>query len=150
MRRHLVAASILIALVAGSVDLTWTASTDDVGVTGYEIGRNGAVLAAVGPATSYSDGSVAPSTTYSYVVRALDAAGHRSDPSNTATLTTPPAPTTQTLTPDADAQVREAFPSTAYGATSSLRIDGGTDPDVQSLLRFSVSGASAGVTKATL
>src|SRR5919106_205856 len=71
------------------VDLSWTASTDNVGVTGYEIFRNSALLTTGGTVTSYSDTTVSPSTTYSYRVRAMDAAGNRSGFSNTATVTTP-------------------------------------------------------------
>jgi chitodextrinase len=76
------------------VDLSWTASTDNVGVTGYEVFRDGALLASVGAVTSYSDTTVAPSTSYSYQVRARDAAGNRSALSGPATVTTP-APDTE-------------------------------------------------------
>jgi chitodextrinase len=71
-------------------ELSWTASSDNVGVTGYEIYRNDVLLATTtGPGTAYSDTSVSPSTTYTYKVRARDAAGNRSNFSNTATVTTP-------------------------------------------------------------
>jgi N-acetylglucosamine-6-sulfatase len=73
------------------VDLTWTASTDDVGVTGYTVFRDGVTLATVdGGATSYSDLTVVPSTTYSYTVDAFDAAGNHSAQSEAAVVTTPP------------------------------------------------------------
>ena len=71
--------------------LAWTASTDNVGVTGYEIRRDGAVLTSVGAVTSYQDNTVAPATTYAYQVRAVDAAGNWSGLSNTASATTPGA-----------------------------------------------------------
>jgi chitodextrinase len=71
------------------VDLSWAASTDNQEVTGYEIFRDGALLIEVGTGTSYSDITVSASTTYSYQVRARDAAGNRSEFSNTATVTTP-------------------------------------------------------------
>ena len=71
------------------IDLTWQASTDDVGVTGYRIYRGGGLLASVGTVTSYSDTSVSAGNSYSYEVRAVDGAGHLSGPSNTATATTP-------------------------------------------------------------
>jgi chitodextrinase len=70
------------------IDLTWTASTDDVGVTGYDIYRNGTLLTSVGAVTNYSDTSAAPATTYPYQVIARDAAGNVSSPSNTASATT--------------------------------------------------------------
>ena len=74
------------------IDLSWQASSDDVGVTGYRIYRGGGQIATIGATTSYSDTTVTAGNTYSYEVRALDGAGHLSGPSNTATATTP-APT---------------------------------------------------------
>lgn len=46
-------------------------------MTGYEIFRNGSLLATVGIFTGYSDTTVSPSTTYQYQVRARDEAGNR-------------------------------------------------------------------------
>jgi parallel beta-helix repeat protein len=83
------------AVSSSRVDLSWGASTDNLGVTGYEIFRNGSLLATVGTVTSYSDTTVSASTTYSYQVRARDAAGNRSSFGNTATVTTPAPPDTQ-------------------------------------------------------
>jgi chitodextrinase len=75
-----------------SVALSWTASSDNVAVTGYTITRNGvAVATTAGTVTSYSDTTVAPSTTYAYTVKASDAAGNVSNASPTASATTPPA-----------------------------------------------------------
>ncbi|MGH2944708.1 MAG: DUF7594 domain-containing protein [Solirubrobacteraceae bacterium] len=72
------------------VDLTWTASTDDVGVTGYGVYRDGVLLETVDGATrAYRDTSVASSTGYDYAVRAVDSAGNASEPSPTASVTTP-------------------------------------------------------------
>ena len=66
-----------------NVDLSWGASTDNVGVTGYEIYRNGSLLTTKS-GTTHSDTTVQPGQTYSYEVRAIDAAGNRSSPTNTA------------------------------------------------------------------
>jgi hypothetical protein len=72
------------------VALSWTASTDDVGVAGYQIYRNDALLTTTsGAGTSYSDTPVRRGTTYTYKVRALDAAGNLSRFSNAARVTTP-------------------------------------------------------------
>lgn len=73
---------------SAKIDLTWTASTDNVEVTGYDIKRNGTLLASVGTMTSYSDTTAAPGTTYQYQVFAKDAAGNISSASNTASATT--------------------------------------------------------------
>ena len=76
------------AASATQVNLSWTASTDNVGVTGYKIFRDGSQIA-TSASNSYSDTSVQPATTYSYYVTAYDAAGNNSSASNTATVTTP-------------------------------------------------------------
>jgi chitodextrinase len=72
------------------VNLSWSASTDNVGVTGYTVYRGGAQVATVAGSTlTYSDTSVAASTTYSYTVDAFDAAGNHSAQSSPASVTTP-------------------------------------------------------------
>lgn len=61
------------------VDLAWNTSTDDVGVAAYVVLRDGQRLARVtAPKTTYDDTSVNANTTYTYRVRARDAAGNRS------------------------------------------------------------------------
>lgn len=69
------------------VKLSWTASTDNVGVTGYTIYRNGQALTTV-TTLNYTDTSVQPATNYTYTVSALDAAGNQSKNSNTVSVTT--------------------------------------------------------------
>ncbi|HEY3476835.1 MAG TPA: Ig-like domain-containing protein, partial [Anaerolineales bacterium] len=56
---------------SNKVNLTWKNSTDNVGVTGYEIYRDGLLLTTITPpATSYLDDTVAPGVFYSYRIRA--------------------------------------------------------------------------------
>ncbi|WP_284985588.1 galactose oxidase-like domain-containing protein [Arthrobacter sp. fls2-241-R2A-172] len=69
---------------AGQIALTWTAGTDNVGVTSYRVSRDGTLVGS-SASTSYSDTSVLAGTTYTYTVAAVDAAGNVSPPSNTAT-----------------------------------------------------------------
>ncbi|MFJ6523509.1 discoidin domain-containing protein [Streptomyces filamentosus] len=70
---------------SGQIRLTWTASTDDTGVTGYEVYANGTLRATVaGTATTYTDTQPATSTV-TYRVRARDAAGNRSADSDAVT-----------------------------------------------------------------
>jgi chitodextrinase len=76
------------AVSPGEVDLTWTAGTDNVGVTGYRIYRNGTLVGSAAT-SAYADTGVQPSTTFSYYITAYDAAGNTSAASNTATATTP-------------------------------------------------------------
>src|SRR5258707_8764854 len=90
----------VVATAAGAtaINLTWTASTDNVGVTGYIVKRNGTQVAT--PATtSYADMGLSSATTYSYTVAARDAAGNVSPDSASASGTahgpTPPSTTTR-------------------------------------------------------
>lgn len=70
---------------AGQIRLAWQASTDNVGVTGYEVYANNVLRTTVaGGATTYTDSQPA-SATVSYFVRAKDAAGNRSGDSNSVT-----------------------------------------------------------------
>ncbi|MCL6518213.1 MAG: family 10 glycosylhydrolase [Armatimonadetes bacterium] len=69
------------------INLSWTASTDDVGVTGYKIYRNGSYLTSV-TGTSYSNTGLSAGTSYTYYVKAYDAAGNESAASNSDTATT--------------------------------------------------------------
>lgn len=74
-----------------TIGLSWSASTDNVGVTGYRVFRNGTQVGTV-TSTSYNDTGLTASTSYSYTVRAYDAAGNVSADSNTASATTQAAP----------------------------------------------------------
>src|SRR5437660_1171338 len=81
----------LTAAAAGSTgaNLSWSASTDNVGVTGYIVRRNG-VQVATPTATSYADTGLSAATTYSYTVAARDAAGNISPDSASVSITTAP------------------------------------------------------------
>jgi hypothetical protein len=72
------------------IDLSWLPSTDDTGVAGYTVRRNGTVIANAAT-TSFSDTGLSPSSTYSYTVDAYDAAENHSAQSLPASATTPPA-----------------------------------------------------------
>jgi chitodextrinase len=86
-----------VAVSAGQVDLSWNAASDNVGVTGYILRRDGAIIAT--PAgTSFSDTSVSASNAYSYTVAARDAAGNVSPQSGAVQVTTPAAADTQAPT----------------------------------------------------
>ena len=88
---------------ASAVDLTWSASTDDVAVTGYSVERclgaacNSFVQIAAPKGFSYSDTGLVANTTYRYRVRATDASAHNSpyssivavDPSDTSPPSAP-------------------------------------------------------------
>ena len=79
---------------SSSISLAWTPSTDNVGVTGYQIlrapGASGGTFAQIGTSTtaSFVNTGLTASTTYRYQVRAVDAAGNASAVSNTVTAAT--------------------------------------------------------------
>ena len=91
--------------ITNAIDLSWTAATDNVAVTGYRIYRDGGTAPIITVnGTTFSD--AAPLGTHSYAVTAIDAAGNESGLSNIASATvvgssdvTPPtAPTALTAT----------------------------------------------------
>lgn len=82
------------ATTTSAVTLGWTASTDNVAVTGYDVyrapGATGGSFTAVGTATgtTFTDTGLSPATTYRYQVRARDAAGNTSAFSAAVTVRT--------------------------------------------------------------
>jgi len=74
---NLAATSSVITATISSVSLSWSASTDNVAVTGYDVYRDGSKLGTV-PQTSFTDLSVTSGVVHSYTVVAFDAAGNRS------------------------------------------------------------------------
>ncbi len=78
-----------------SVALSWNASTDNVGVTGYEVYRSTTLVATV-TTTSYTVTGLTANTTYSFSVRAKDAAGNASANSTALSVTTNAATATRT------------------------------------------------------
>ena len=75
------------AASSSQINLAWTASTDNVGVTGYKVFRRGSQIGTTG-SPSYQDTGLAASTSYSYTVAAYDAAGNVSAQSTSASATT--------------------------------------------------------------
>ncbi|MBL85353.1 MAG: hypothetical protein CMO82_01700 [Winogradskyella sp.] len=70
-----------------TTDLSWNASSDNVGVTGYEVFSNGSSIGTV-TSTSANITGLSESTTYSFYVTAFDAEGNVSSASNTINVTT--------------------------------------------------------------
>jgi fibronectin type 3 domain-containing protein len=110
---------------SSQIKLTWTASTDNVGVTSYQVSRclgfGCRFFTQIGTATTaaYSDTGLTANTLYTYRVRAVDASGNLSNSSNTvnaktlaASDTTPPtAPTNLSATPTSTTQINLAWTS---------------------------------------
>ncbi|WP_214322828.1 NPCBM/NEW2 domain-containing protein [Nonomuraea sediminis] len=74
-------------VTSNSVDLKWTASTDNVGVTGYNVYR-GTTLAGSSTGTSFTATGLSAATPYTFTVKAVDAAKNVSEASNTVSVTT--------------------------------------------------------------
>ena len=81
-----------------TTDLSWSASSDNVGVTGYDVYQGTALLGTV-TATSASITGLVEGTTYTFSVRAKDAAGNVSAASNSVTVTTETTNTADTQAP---------------------------------------------------
>src|SRR5207302_4194412 len=82
---------------SSQLNLSWTACSDNVGVSGYRVYRGGTQIGTPGT-TSFTDTSVSASTTYSYTVAAYDAAGNVLAQSSPASATTPAPPTQPSVT----------------------------------------------------
>ncbi|HEY8631829.1 MAG TPA: PKD domain-containing protein, partial [Candidatus Limnocylindrales bacterium] len=137
------------------IDLAWTASTDNVAVTGYGIYRDGAATptATVGPGTlAYQDTPLAPASTHSYTVDAFDAAGNRSTPAGPASATTVGGSATITLSPVADSYVDSILTGSNNGSSTPLRVSGGLNNTsvLTSYLKFDLSGVAGTIQSATL
>ena len=119
----------VVATAASStqVNLSWSASTDNVGVVGYRVYR-GATLVGSPTGTGFSDTGLAASTTYGYTVKAIDAAGNLSLASNAASATT--------SAPAGDTQAPTAPSGLTASASSSTQI----------VLNWSASSDNVGVT----
>ena len=123
---------------SSQINLAWTASTDDVAVTGYTIFRNGSPIGTSGT-TSFSDTGLAASTTYTYAVSAYDAAGNNSPTSPPATATTSPPSFDFALSNGGNRSVARG--SSVDNAITATLVSGATQTVV-----FSTSGLPAGAT----
>lgn len=71
-----------------ATNLSWSGATDNVGVTGYDVYRNSTLIGSTTSATTYAVTGLTAATTYTFNVRAKDAAGNVSVNSNTVSVTT--------------------------------------------------------------
>jgi len=129
-----------------SSSATFTFSASEPGST-FECRLDAASFTACSSPKTYSglaDGS------HTFEARAKDPAGNVDpSPAGRTWAVDASGPTTLTLAAEADARVAAATPTTNY-ATSFLRADGGSDPGVESYLRFTVSGLSGTIVSVTL
>lgn len=109
------------AVSASQINLTWSASTDNVGVSGYKVYRNGSQVG-TSPTTSYNDTGLSASTTYNYTVAAYDATGNTSAQSSQASATTQPVETVSPPNPPTgttSGSISTSYNYSTSGASSS-------------------------------
>jgi hypothetical protein len=78
------------AISPAQVDLSWGGSTDDFGLRGYNLYRDGSLLSTIFADRSASDTQADPQTTHCYSVSATDELFQESQPGNEFCITTPP------------------------------------------------------------
>jgi chitodextrinase len=110
-----------------TTSLSWTGATDNVAVTGYDIYKDGVLLASTAT-TTYTVSGLTASTTYSFTVKSKDAAGNASVASNAVSVTTlapapdTTAPTAATLSASGTTQTTTSLSWT--GATDNVAVTG--------------------------
>ncbi len=140
---------------ASTIDLTWTASTDDVGVARYDILRDGAKVGST-TGLGFQDTGLAPSSSHDYSVTAFDAAGNASQPAlataSTLADTTPPGlPTGVTATPAGPTEIDLSWTA----ATDDVGVDhyevfrDGTSIGTTTATAFNDTGLAGAGTTAT-
>jgi chitodextrinase len=142
-----------------SVSLAWNAAHDDIGVAGYEVLRDGHVVATITD-LAYTDTGLTPGTTHTYVVRAFDTTNNLSVPSNRATATTtlvgtPTGPPTGTPTPTAPPVTVTGFtldasPVQAPACTTTITLTVTANGPVSITVTLTVNGAPDTSKKVTL
>jgi hypothetical protein len=104
------------AISSSQINLLWTASTDNVAVTGYQVFRGSNQIATVATA-SYSDTGLTAGTNYAYTVKAVDAVGNASAASGSANATTLASDTTAPTV----AITTTPTPTTVSGTSAALQ-----------------------------
>jgi chitodextrinase len=114
---------------SSSTNLTWSASSDNVGVTGYEILLGGSVIGTVGGTAATVTG-LAASTSYTFAVRAKDAAGNRSGASSSVSVTTSSTGGTGGGSVDATSRIEAESYSGMSGVQTEATSDAGGGDNV--------------------
>src|SRR6266480_2738772 len=131
------------AVSSSQINLSWTASSDNVGVSGYRVFRGGTQIATTST-TSFANTGLSASTTYSYTVAAYDAAGNLSAQSSSASATTPAPPDTTPPTVSITSPVSGA----TVGGTTSVTASASDNVGVVGV-QFLLDGANLGVEDTT-
>jgi chitodextrinase len=116
-----------LTVTGAAVDLAWTASTDNIGVSGYRISRNSTVLGSVSSgARKFTDPTAAAATKYTYTVVALDYSGNVS-PAASVTIATPTTGDSDTSAPTAPTNLKATAALTSTASSVSLTWSASSD-----------------------
>lgn len=103
------------AVSSTAISIGWSASSDNVGVAGYEIYKNGVQVSVVsGSLTLYTADSLSPFTVYSFAIRAFDASG------NVSALSSALSVTTTNESQDTEAPTPPVLPQVGIVTSSSI------------------------------
>jgi len=127
-----------------TTNLSWTASTDNVGVTGYDV-YQGATLKATITTTSYAVTGLTAATAYTFSVKAKDAAGNVSTTSNTVNVTTLTASITY-CTSQGNNTADERIGKVAFGTINNTSTGTAGYENFTSLSTNAVRGTSSTIT----
>jgi dienelactone hydrolase len=128
------------AVLATQIDLSWTSSTDNVGVKGYKIFRDGAQIATVST-NAFSNSGLKASTSYSYTISAFDRAGNNSARTGIITVKTLDSTSGESTSGQSSCNVNMANfkltgdPNSNGGASwSYVSTDGGVSFNIKGIL----------------
>lgn len=130
------------AVSSSRIDISWTTSTDNVGVSYYQVYRNGQPAGTPGGQDNnyWWDDNLNPGTTYNYTVAACDAAGNCSAPSSpTASATTPPAASPSSTSIVLASGTNPAFYGDPLTFTATV-----SPSDATGTIQFKVNGVNSG------
>ncbi len=108
-----------------TTDLTWTVSTDNVGVTGYDIYQDGSYITSTAT-SSLNINSLTAATTYDFYVEAYDAAGNVSPSSNVVSVTTDSPPSNNEILAS---YFETGWDGWSDGGSDCARYSGGYSPE---------------------
>lgn len=101
-----------------STNLSWSGATDNVAVTGYDVYQGSSLIGSTA-STSYTVTSLSPSTTYTFSVRAKDAAGNVSSSSNSVSVTTLAGSTVSYCSASANNTADERIGNVKFGSINN-------------------------------
>lgn len=116
------------AVSTTQINLSWNASTDNVAVTGYQVFRNNTQVG-TSATTTFNDTGLSPGTTYSYTVRAVDAAANpsgQSAPASTTTLVPDTVPPSASITAPTGASPLSGTVTISAAASDNIGVGGVT------------------------